>query len=102
MVWLYILIDVLIIMGVVALCLFLIHLWNKHRPLSRNSISEFRNSDIYEKSVQDQKRLAHIEDSLEDVEYIDESDINGDAPIDDGDITFSSGYGGMTELEGDE
>ncbi len=99
MVWLYILIDVLIVAGVAALVIFLIHLWNKHRHLSRNSISEFRNSDIYEKSVQEQKRLAHIEDSLDDVEFIDLEDTNEDALIDDKDITFSSGYGGMQELE---
>lgn len=101
MVWLYILMDALILAGVAALIVFLIHLWNKHRPLFRNSISEFRNSDIYEKSVQEQKRLAHIEDSLEDVEFIDLDDTNNDALIDDQDITFSSGYGGTREL-GDE
>ena len=99
MVWLYILIDVLILAGVIALIVFLIHLWNKHRPLFRNSISEFRNSDIYEKSVQEQKRLAHIEDSLEDVEFIDLDDSNDDVLIEDKDMTFSSGYGGTREWE---
>lgn len=103
MTWLFILLDILILAGIIVLCIFVVRLWNRNRPLSKSSLSEFRNDDIYEKSVQDKKRLAHIEDSLEDVQFVDteESMDAEELMIEEDNITFSAGYGGMTEL-GDE
>lgn len=98
--WIFILMDVVIFVALIFLCVLAAYLWNKHRPLSKGALSEFRNDDLYEKSEQERKRLAHIEDSFEDVDasevdYFDEADI----AIGDDDISFAAGYGGKEESE---
>ena len=99
MMWLYILMDVVIIVAIVFLCVLAAYFWTKHKPLSKNSLTEFRNDDIYEKSIQDKKRLAHIEDAVEQPELCEYDELIEDADLSIGvdNITFSSGYGGPTE-----
>ena len=65
MTWLYILIDVLILIFVLALILVVLYFWNKKKELNIGSLSEFRNNTIYEKSYEDQKKKAHIEEIIE-------------------------------------
>lgn len=92
MTWLYILIDVLILIFVLALILVVLYFWNKKKELNIGSLSEFRNNTIYEKSYEDQKKKAHIEEIIEDdLMYIDDVDENGEEPIEG--IYFSEGYG---------
>lgn len=103
MTWVFILMDVVILAAVVFLCIFVARMWSKHRPLSKGALSEFRNDDLYEKSEQEKKRLAHIEDSFEfvdasEVDYIDKSDI----ALDEVDISFSAGYGGREGTEDED
>lgn len=100
MVWIFILMDFVILAALIVLCVAAVCLWNRHRPLSKGALSEFRNDDLYEKSEQEKKRLAHIEDSFEnvdasEVDYFDEVDI----AIGDDDISFAAGYGGREETE---
>lgn len=59
------------------------------------SLDEFRNDSIYEKSIEDQKRLAHIEEITEEKNYIDDIDDIEAEPVDS--IIFSSGYGETEE-----
>lgn len=92
MTWLYILIDVLILIFVLALILVVLFFWNKKKELNIGSLSEFRNNTIYEKSYEDQKKKAHIEEIIEDdLMYIDDVDENDEEPIEG--IYFSEGYG---------
>ena len=103
MTWVFILMDVVILAAVIFLCIFIAWIWSWHRPLSKGALSEFRNDDLYEKSEQDKKRLAHIEDSFEsvdasEVDYFDESDV----AIDEDDISFAAGYGGREGLEDED
>ncbi|MBQ2922430.1 MAG: hypothetical protein IJE60_04985 [Tyzzerella sp.] len=92
MTWLYILIDVLILIFVLALILVVLYFWNKKKELNIGSLSEFRNNTIYEKSYEDQKKKAHIEEIIEDdLMYIDDVDENDEEPIEG--IYFSEGYG---------
>lgn len=92
MTWLYILIDVLILIFVLALILVVLFFWNKKRELNIGSLSEFRNNTIYEKSYEDQKKKAHIEEIIEeDSMYLDDVDENDEEPIEG--IYFSEGYG---------
>ena len=92
MTWLYILIDVLILIFVLALILVVLYFWNKKKELNIGSLSEFRNNTIYEKSYEDQKKKAHIEEIIEDdLMYIDDVDENEEEPIEG--IYFSEGYG---------
>jgi len=92
MTWLYILIDVLILIFVLALILVVLYFWNKKRELNIGSLSEFRNNTIYEKSYEDQKKKAHIEEIIEDdLMYIDDVDENEEESIEG--IYFSEGYG---------
>ena len=92
MTWLYILIDVLILIFVLALILVVLFFWNKKKELNIGSLSEFRNNTIYEKSYEDQKKKAHIEEIIEeDLMYLDDVDENDEEPIEG--IYFSEGYG---------
>lgn len=92
MTWLYILIDVLILIFVLALILVVLFFWNKKKELNIGSLSEFRNNTIYEKSYEDQKKKAHIEEIIEeDSMYLDDVDENDEEPIEG--IYFSEGYG---------
>ena len=82
MTWLYILIDILILMFALALILVVLYFWNKKKELSIGSLSEFRNSTIYEKSYEDQKKKAHIEEIVEDeTSFIDDEVENDEEPV---------------------
>ena len=94
---LYILMDIIILLVLLFLCGLVIVLWNKKGRLGRGTLDTFRNDELYEKSEEDRKRLKHIDDVLEEEDIIDlgsEPD-----PIGDEEITFSPGYGGITETE---
>ena len=97
MTWLYILMDIIILLVLLFLCGLVIVLWNKKGRLGRGTLDTFRNDELYEKSEEDRKRLKHIDDVLEEEDIID----LGSEPetIDDEEITFSPGYGGITETE---
>ena len=102
MTWLFILLDILILLSVIAVGIVIVVLWNKKSSLHRNSLSDFRNEEIYEKSKQDKKKLAHIDEAVpaeeDDVEMSEET---SSEPIGDEDISFSNGYG-FTELGVDD
>ena len=92
MTWLYILIDILILIFVLALILVVLYLWNKKKELNIGSLSEFRNNTIYEKSYEDQKKKAHIEEIVEEeTSFIDDEVENDEEPV--AGIYFSEGYG---------
>lgn len=100
MTWLYILIDVLILIFVLALILVVLYFWNKKKELNIGSLSEFRNNTIYEKSYEDQKKKAHIEEIIEDDSmYLDDVDENDEEPIEG--IYFSEGYGEEEVADGE-
>ena len=100
MTWLYILIDVLILIFVLALILVVLFFWNKKKELNIGSLSEFRNNTIYEKSYEDQKKKAHIEEIIEeDSMYLDDVDENDEEPIEG--IYFSEGYGEEEVADGE-
>ena len=100
MTWLYILIDVLILIFVLALILVVLYFWNKKKELNIGSLSEFRNNTIYEKSYEDQKKKAHIEEIIEeDSMYLDDIDENDEEPIEG--IYFSEGYGEEEVADGE-
>ena len=100
MTWLYILIDVLILIFVLALILVVLFFWNKKKELNIGSLSEFRNNTIYEKSYEDQKKKAHIEEIIEDDSmYLDDVDENDEEPIEG--IYFSEGYGEEEVADGE-
>ena len=100
MTWLYILIDVLILIFVLALILVVLFFWNKKKELNIGSLSEFRNNTIYEKSYEDQKKKAHIEEIIEeDSMYLDDVDENDEEPIEG--IYFSEGYGDEEVADGE-
>ena len=102
MTWLFILLDVLILLSVIALGIVIVVLWNKKSGLNRSSLSDFRNEDIYEKSKRDKKKLAHIDEPVSsDEEVIDITEEVPSEPIEDEDISFSNGYG-FTELGVDD
>ena len=96
MTWLFILIDILIFLALVALCVITVYFWNKKGGLGHNSLEHFRNEEIYEKSQEDKKRMAHIEDTIvEKEEFIEPPEPEA---VEEEQIVFSGGYGGMTEL----
>ena len=96
MTWLFILIDILIFLALVALCVITVYFWNKKGGLGHNSLEHFRNEEIYEKSQEDKKRMAHIEDTIvEEEEFIEPPEPEA---VEEEHIVFSGGYGGMTEL----
>lgn len=101
MTWLFILLDVLILLSVIALGIVIVVLWNKKSSLHRSSLADFRNDEIYEKSKRDKKKLAHIDEEIEQEEIVEILDDSVNEPIDDGDISFSNGYG-FTELGVDD
>ena len=73
MTWLFILIDVLIFLALLALCIITVYFWNKKSGLGHSSLEKFRNEEIYEKSQEEQKRMAHIEDTIvEEEEFVDD------------------------------
>ena len=89
---LYILIDIMILLFAFALIIAVIYFWNKKQGLNIGSLSEFRNSSIYEKGYEEQKKKAHIEEIAEaepafidDIEETDEETAVG--------VYFSDGYG---------
>ena len=105
MVWVYIALDILILCVLITLAAVVVWLWNHRTKIHKSSLSQFRNDDLYEKSVQEQQRLAHIEDIVSDFEdndittIVDETDRN----IRYGDVEFSDGYGARDrEYEEDE
>lgn len=95
MTWIYILLDIVLICAIAVLFCLLVRLWTKRRGLHVSPLSQFRNDDLYEKSLQDKKKLAHIEDAVKEDEFIDASPIEDhfDEGIQDSDISFSDGYG---------
>ena len=97
MTWLYILMDIIIPLVLLFLCGLVIVLWNKKGRLGRGTLDTFRNDELYEKSEEDRKRLKHIDDVLEEEDIIDLG--SEPEPIGDEEITFSPGYGGITETE---
>lgn len=98
MTWLYVLIDVFILFLVVALILVVLYFWNKKRGLTIGSLSEFRNNTIYEKSYEEKKKKAHIEEIVEEEpEYIDDLDDTASESI--SEIYFSEGYGDAEALD---
>lgn len=97
MTWLYILMDIIILLVLLFLCGLVIVLWNKKGRLGRGTLDTFRNDELYEKSEEDRKRLKHIDDVLEEEDIIDLG--SEPEPIGDEEITFSTGYGGITETE---
>lgn len=97
MTWLYILMDIIILLVLLFLCGLVIVLWNKKGRLGRGTLDTFRNDELYEKSEEDRKRLKHIDDVLEEADIIDLG--SEPEPIGDEEITFSPGYGGITETE---
>lgn len=97
MTWLYILMDIIILLVLLFLCGLVIVLWNKKGRLGRGTLDTFRNDELYEKSEEDRKRLKHIDDVLEEEDIIDLG--SEPEPIVDEEITFSPGYGGITETE---
>lgn len=94
---LYILMDIIILLVLLFLCGLVIVLWNKKGRLGRGTLDTFRNDELYEKSEEDRKRLKHIDDVLEEEDIIDLG--SEPEPIGDEEITFSPGYGGITETE---
>lgn len=105
MVWVYIALDILILMAIIALGAVFVWLWNRRSEIHKSALSQFRNDDLYKKSLQDQQKLAHIEDVVSD---FDDDDIITDMDETDrdiryGDVEFSDGYGVKeTEYEEDE
>ncbi len=98
MTWLYILMDIIILLVLLFLCGLVIVLWNKKGRLGRGNLDTFRNDELYEKSEEDRKRLKHIDDVAE--EEDDVIDLGSEPePIGDDEITFSPGYGGLSETE---
>lgn len=97
MTWLYILMDIIILLVLLFLCGLVIVLWNKKGRLGRETLDTFRNDELYEKSEEDRKRLKHIDDVVEEEDIIDLG--SEPEPIGDEEITFSPGYGGITETE---
>lgn len=92
MTWLYVLIDVFILLLVMALILVVLYFWNKKRGLTIGSLSEFRNNTIYEKSYEEQKKKAHIEEIVEEEStFLDDTEEPDDEAI--AGIYFSDGYG---------
>ncbi len=99
MTWVFILMDVLILAALIFLCVVVYLLWTRRKKLNKVSLSQFRNEELYEKSAEEMKRYAHIEDTLnsgEEEEVAPEtvSEVN----IEESEISFSNGYGGLTEL----
>lgn len=98
MTWLYILMDIIILLVLLFLCGLVIVLWNKKGRLGSGTLDTFRNDELYEKSEEDRKRLKHIDDVAEEDEDV--IDLGSEPmPIEDDEITFSPGYGGITETE---
>ncbi len=101
MTWLYILIDALTLLALVVLCVLIYLLWNKKKKLNKVSLEHFRNEDLYEKSENDRKKMAHIEETLESDEPEEVLEEIIETDISEGEISFTGGYGGMVELEAD-
>lgn len=95
MTWLYILIDILIVLIILLTVILILLLINRKKGMAIGSLDEFRNDSIYEKSIEDQKRLVHIEEITEEKNYIDDIDDIETEPVDS--IFFSSGYGELEE-----
>ncbi|MBQ9838024.1 MAG: hypothetical protein IJO56_00810 [Oscillospiraceae bacterium] len=98
MTWLYILMDIIILLVLLFLCGLVIVLWNKKGRLGGGTLDVFRNDELYEKSEEERKRLKHIDDVAEEDEDV--IDLGSEPePIGDDEITFSPGYGVITETE---
>lgn len=100
MTWIYILLDLFLFSLIIFLILLLICVWTKKRSMNHSPLSQFRNDDLYEKSREEKRRLAHIEDKINEEDYVDTFvDDEIDVPISDDDISFSDGYGKGTGSE---
>ncbi len=97
MTWLFVLMDILILAALVVLCIVVFVLWNKRKKLNKISLSEFRNDELYEKSAEEQKKFAHIEDTLNEDEPEEMPTENNVEEVSDNEISFTSGYGEITE-----
>ncbi len=98
MTWLFVLMDILILVALVILCVVVYVLWNKRKKLNKISLSEFRNEEIYEKSAEEQKKFAHIEDTLNEDEPDEILTENNAEEVSDNEISFTAGYGEVTEV----
>lgn len=94
MIWLFIIIDILILTAILFFIFLVLHLWNKRKDMNIGSLSEFRNDTIYEKSYEEQRRKAHIEEIIDEEKYLDDDPVE-DNPM--GNVFFSDGYGGMED-----
>ena len=100
MIWIYITLDIFLFALMSFLVFLLFRFWTKKKRMNHSPLSQFRNDDLYEKSLEDKRRLAHIEDQIAEEDYIDVVvDDEIDTPISDDDISFSDGYGKGTGLE---
>lgn len=95
MTWIYITLDVFLFALMGFLIFLLIRFWTKKKRMNHSPLSQFRNDDLYEKSLEDKRRLAHIEDRMNEDEMYEETPDNAeiDIPITEDNISFSDGYG---------
>lgn len=102
MTWLFIILDVLILLSIIAIGILSYMLWNKKNSLHRNSLEDFRNEGLYEKSKRDRIKLAHIDEKVDpETDVLEMTEETGCENIEDKDISFSDGYG-FTESEVDD
>ncbi len=95
MTWVYIALDILLFVLMGFLLFLLIRFWTKKKGMHHSPLSQFRNDDLYEKSLEDKRRLAHIENKVNEENMFDEAQDSAevDVPITDDNISFSDGYG---------
>jgi len=98
MTWLYILIDVFILILLLAGIIAILYFFNKKKSLNVGSLSEFRNDTIYEKSYEDKKKKAHIEEII-DVNHDDSKEMVDDVDTFVDGIFFEDGYGDTEDSE---
>ena len=83
MVWLYLLLDVLLIAALGGIIIFLVYIVRKRETHTPVDLSQFRNEEIYEKSKRDKLEKAHIDE-------IEHQEVNEKASIED--ISYDSEY----------
>lgn len=98
MTWLYILIDVFILILLLSGIIAILYFFNKKKSLNVGSLSEFRNDTIYEKSYEDKKKKAHIEEII-DANYEDSKEMVDDVDAFVDGIFFEDGYGDTEDSE---
>ena len=86
------------------LVFLLIRFWTKKKGMNHSPLSQFRNDDLYEKSLEDKRRLAHIEDRINENKMFEDDTENTeiDIPITEDNISFSDGYGKRIGDEDDD